>query len=135
MTKQIAHTLPIVGSSYTLCQRRTDVDRLQLITPLLLLRMWHRVSHHHPTQPAPIQRFHSIAAENPVRYNGDNFARVVVHDGVSGLDECPTSVSHVVDEDGDLVSDVSDKNHSRNFVGARTLFVDKGEAKVEAVGY
>lgn len=135
MTEQVAHTFSIVRSSNTLCQRRTYVNRLQLITPLLLLRMWHRICHHYPAQSAPIQRFDSIAAKNSVRYYGDNLAGVVVHNGVSGLDERAASVSHVVDEDGDFVSDVSDKNHSRDFVGASTLFVNKSEAEIEAVGY
>ena len=55
--------------------------------------------------------------------NGDDFTRAVRHDCLSGFHERAARVGHVVDED-----------HAGDFVGAGALFVDEGEAEVEAVG-
>lgn len=60
MTKQKAHTLAIMRPPQTLSQCRTDIDRLQLLTPFLLRRMRNRIRHHHPTQLALVQRLNRI---------------------------------------------------------------------------
>jgi hypothetical protein len=70
-----------------------------------------------------------------MRDDCNDFARFVRHDGFGGFDESAARVGHVVNEDGDLVFYVADEDHTGDFVGARTLFVDEGEAEVEAVGY
>lgn len=44
-----------------------------------------------------------------------------------------TSVSHIVDQDGDLVLDVTDKDHAAYNVGTRSLLVNKSKASVQAV--
>lgn len=47
---------------------------------------------------------------------------------------CAASVGHVVDENGDLVLDITDENHAADLVGSRALLVDESEARVEAIG-
>ena len=69
-----------------------------------------------------------------MRDDSDHFPRFVAHDSFCGFDERAACVCHVVDEDRDLVLDVADEDHAGDFVGARALFVDEGEAEVEAVG-
>lgn len=135
MTKQETHTLPIMRSPQTLRQRGTNVNRLQTRTPLLLLRMRHRIRHHHPCQLTAVQRLDRVPAQDAVRDDGDDFLGAVRHDGLGGFDEGAAGVRHVVDEDGDLAADVADESHFRDFVGAGALFVDEGEVQVEAVGY
>jgi hypothetical protein len=66
--------------------------------------------------------------------DSDDFASAVRHDCLSGFYERAAGVRHIVDEDGDSVLYVADEHHARDFVGAGTLFVDEGEAEVEAVG-
>lgn len=66
--------------------------------------------------------------------DSDDFARAVRHDCLSGFYERAAGVCHIINEDGDSVLHVADKHHARDFVGAGTLFVDEGEAEVEAVG-
>ena len=68
-------------------------------------------------------------------HDGDDLARFVRHYRFGGFDQSAARVGHVVDEDGDFVLDVADEDHAGDFVGARALFVDEGEAEVEAVGY
>ena len=69
-----------------------------------------------------------------MRDDGDDLARAVLHDGVCGFDERAAGVGHVVDEDGGFAADVADEDHAGDFVGPGSLFVDEGEAEVEAVG-
>jgi hypothetical protein len=66
--------------------------------------------------------------------NGDHFAGFVRHDRFGGFDERAAGVGHVVDEDGDFILDVADKDHAGDFVGAGALFVNESESEVEAVG-
>ena len=44
-----------------------------------------------------------------------------------------TSISHIVDQDGDLVLDVTDEDHAADNVGTGSLLVNKSEASVQAV--
>ena len=69
-----------------------------------------------------------------MRDDGHDLAGAVVHDGFGGLDQRAAGVGHVVDEDGNAVAHVADEDHAGDFVGAGALFVDEGEAEVEAVG-
>jgi hypothetical protein len=66
--------------------------------------------------------------------DSDNFARTVRHDCLSGLDQSAACVGHIVDENGNSVLNIADKDHTGDFVGAGALFVDEGEAEIEAVG-
>jgi hypothetical protein len=68
-------------------------------------------------------------------YDCNDLTRFVRHDCFGRFDERAARVGHVVDEDGDFVLDVADEDHAGDFVGARALFVDEGEAEVKAVGY
>ena len=96
MTKQKADTLPIMRPPTRLRKRGTNINRLQLLARLLLLRMRHRIRNDHPTQPASIERRDRIAAENPVRHDRHHLPRPVLHHRVRGLDEGPARVRHVV---------------------------------------
>ena len=65
--------------------------------------------------------------------DGDDFGRTVVLDGLRGFGQGAAGVGHVVDEDRDLVRDVSDKDHAADFVGARAFLVDQRKTLVDAV--
>lgn len=43
-------------------------------------------------------------------------------------------VGHVVDENGDLVLDVTDEDHATNDVGSGALLVNQSKGRVEAIG-
>jgi len=70
-----------------------------------------------------------------VRDDSDDFASFVRDERLGGFGERAAGVGHVVDEDAGFVFDVADEDHAGDFVGAGALFVDEGEAEVEAVGY
>lgn len=44
-----------------------------------------------------------------------------------------TGVGHVIDENGDLILDVTHEHHATNDVGARALLVDESKPGVQAV--
>jgi hypothetical protein len=46
---------------------------------------------------------------------------------------CATGVGHVVNKNGDLVADITNKNHATNDVRSGSLLVDESEAGVQAV--
>lgn len=70
-----------------------------------------------------------------MRDDGDGGFGAVSDDDFGSFDECAARVGHVVHDDGDAVAHVAYEDHTGDFVGAGTLFVDEGEAEVEAVGY
>lgn len=58
----------------------------------------------------------------------------ITSQGLYELGEGATSVSHVVDQNSNLVSYISDQNHAADNVGARALLVNEGEASLQAIG-
>lgn len=46
---------------------------------------------------------------------------------------CPASVGHVVNENRNLVLDITDEDHAANNVGTRSLLVDESKSRVETV--
>lgn len=125
MPKQITHALPIMRPPTRLRQRRTDINRLQLVTHFLFLSMRHRIRHHHPAQQAPIQRLNRFPAQDPVRHDRDDFLGVpVVDQCVGGFYQSTAGVGHVVDEDGGFPGDGADEDHARYFVRAGAFLVD-----------
>jgi len=134
MTKQKTHTLPIMRPPARLRQRRTNINRLQPLTPLLLLRMRHRIRHHHPAQLTAIQRLDRVPGQYAMRHDRHHLRRPVRHHRVGGFHERPACVRHVIHHDGDAGTDVPDEHHACDFAGAGALFVDEGEGQVEAVG-
>lgn len=127
----LAILLPISrGRTY----RRGNIDGMQLRAVPLLLRMRHRIRHHHPAQLAIINALDRASAQNSVRHNRNNLLRSVRLEGRSSLDQGTAGIRHVVYEDRNLVGDFSDEDHTADFVGARALLVDEGKVEVEAVG-
>ena len=122
MRKQNTHS-PHYASCEWPRQRGTNIHNLQLLTRLHIPLHGHRVRHHDPAQLALVQHLDRIPRQYPVSDDSDDFARAVRHDCLSGFHERAAHVGHVVDED-----------HAGDFVGAGALFVDEGEAEVEAVG-
>ena len=135
MRKQKANTLSIMRPSNRLRQSGTDIHNSQLLTPTLLILERHRIGHHNTTQLTLIQDLNRVAGQDTVRDDGDDFAGLVRDERLGRFGERAASVGHVVDQDAGFVLDVADEDHAGDFVGAGALFVDEGEAEVEAVGY
>jgi hypothetical protein len=134
MRKQKTHTLPIMRPANRLRKRRTNIHNPQPLTAFNLLPKRDRIRNHNSTQTTPIQRLNRIPAQNPMRDNSYHLSRFMRHYCFRGFDERAASIGHVVYEDGNFVLYVADEDHAGDFVGARALFVDEGEAEVEAVG-
>jgi hypothetical protein len=120
--------------SACLGQSRADIYSLNLIALLFLFGMWHGVCDNKATETAAIQVADGIARKDGVSDNCIDFLGPVLHNGISSFDESAASVGHIIDNNRNLVLNVSNKYHSGNFVGASSLFVDEGELKVEAIG-
>ena len=105
-------------------QGRANINRLQPLAHLLLIRVRHRIRHYHPAQLAPIKRLNRIAGQNSMRDNCNDFRGAMRHHRVSGFDERAARVRHIIDEDGDAGLHIADKDHTGDFIWAGALFVD-----------
>lgn len=83
-----------------------------------------------PLQAAAVQVLDCLSGEDTVDNDGVDLGCAVLHNGFGGLGESTTGVGHIVDDNRDLVLDVSNKNHAGNFVGTGTFLVNKSELQV-----
>ena len=133
MTEQKAHTLPVMRPPTRLCKRGANINSLKPLPTLLLLLMRYRIRHYQLAQRALLERLNRIPRQDAVRDNGNHFLSVMSHERVDSFHQRAAGIGHIVYEDGSLAFDVADEDHAADFVGARALFVDQGEAEVEAV--
>lgn len=122
-----------MSTSASLGERRADIDGLDAITGLLLFLMRDGVSSDETAEAATVQVLNGLAGENAVDHDGIDLLGAVLHHSISSLDERSAGVSHIVDNDGDLVLDVTDEDHSGDFVGAGAFLVDQSELEIESV--
>ena len=139
-------------------QCRADINGLDLVASLLLVAQWDSVADNDagtplakscsrgrlnpfkarwmyiPLQAAAVQVLNCLSGKNTVHNDGVDFEGAVLHHGLGGLGESAAGVGHVVDDDGNLVLDITDKDHARDFVGTGTFLVNEGELQVEAIG-
>lgn len=108
-------------------ERRADIDRCDLVADFFLFFVGNGVRNDDTAETAVVDVIDGITGENAVDDNCVDFLSTVLHDGVGGFDEGPTSIGHIIDDNGNLVLDVTNKNHSGNFVGTRALLVNQGE--------
>lgn len=134
MREQETDGFAIMRPPTSLRQRRTNIYRLNLVASLLLLRMRHGIRHNQTTQTAIIQIADGVPRKNGVSHDGIDFLCAMLNDGVGCLNKRATCIGHVIHDDGDFILDITDEDHSGNFIWARTFFVDKCELQVEAVG-
>lgn len=135
VVEQETDTLTVVRSTNGLCNGRRDVDDLELLTLLLLLVQGHGIRDHDPGQDAVVEDVDGVTAEDAVGDDSDDFFGSVVREDLRSLGERPAGVCHIVYQDSDLVSHISDQHHAANDVGTRALLVDEGKASVEAICY
>lgn len=134
MREQEAHRLAVVRTSAGLCKSGADVDRLDLIALLLLVFVRNSVGHNNTAQAAVVDVLSSLAGKDTVDDNSVDFLSTVLHHSIGGLDESTAGISHVVNDDSDLVLNATNENHARDLVGAGALLVDERELEIEAVG-
>lgn len=114
--------------------RWRNINSMQLVTHRLLLRMGHRIRHHNSTQLAPINRLNGFATQDSVSDNSHNLFGAVLLQGIRRLDEGAACVCHVIDQNRNLVFNVTDEDHARDFVGSRSFLVDERKVEIESVG-
>lgn len=98
-----------------------------------MTRRWHS-DVYIPLEAATVQVLNSLAGQNTVDNDGVDFGGTVLHDGLGSLDERPAGVGHIIDDDSDLILDVTDKDHARDLIGAGTFLVNKCELQIQAIG-
>lgn len=113
---------------------RRDINRLDAVAESLLLLVGNSVGDNELGQLGLVQLLNGVAGEDAVGDNGDRTTGAVLNDDLSGLAEGAASIGHVIDNDGDLATNVTDQNHAGNLVRTSALFVDKSKAEVEAIG-
>lgn len=134
MREEEANGFTVMSTTTSLSKGRANIDSLNAITLLLLLSVGNGVRHDETAKTAAVQVLNSLSGENAVDDDSVYFLRAVLHDSVSGLDERTAGISHIVNDNCDLVLDISDKDHAGNLIGASTFFVDESELQIEAVG-
>jgi hypothetical protein len=87
-----------------------------------------------PLEAAAVQVFDSLSGQDTVDNDGVDLESAVLHDSVGSLGERTAGVGHIVNDDGNLVLDVTDKDHARDLVGTGTFLVNKSELQVQAIG-
>lgn len=134
MREQEANRLSVVSASARLGKGRANVDRLDLGAEQLLLLVGHGVGDNDTLEATVVEVLDRFSGENTVGDDGVDLASTVLHDRLSGFGERSAGVRHVVDNNGNLVLDVSDEDHPGDLVRTRALLVDQSELKIEAVG-
>ena len=117
-------------SSNRLSQRRAYVDDAQLAATLYLVTERDSVGDHDLTQTALIKNVDRIAAQDTVGNNGYDLGSTVVLDRLRSLGEGSAGIRHIVDQDRDLVYNVSDEDHAPDDVGSRAFLVNESKASV-----
>ena len=133
MGKQKANRLPVMCPAAGFCERGADIDCGNLIADFLLVCMRNCVRDDNPTEAALVYVFNGVARKDAVDNNGVDFPGTVLHHCVRCLYKGSAGIGHIVHNNGYLILDISYKNHSRNFVGARAFLVDQGELRVQSV--
>jgi hypothetical protein len=122
-----------MSSSDSLGKGSRYIDDLELGTSLNLVTQRHGVGNNETREDRAVDGVNGLATQNTVSDDGIDFTGTVLVDGLSSLGKSSTSVCHVINQDGDLVLDVTNEHHATNDVGARTLLVNKSESSVQAV--
>lgn len=134
MREQEADGLAVVRTSAGLGKCGADVNGVDLVANFLLVLVGDGVRDDNTAKAAVVHVLNGLTRENAVHNNGVDLLGTVLHHSVGGLDEGSASVRHIVHNDSDLVFHVSDKNHSRDFVGPSTLLVNQSELQIQAIG-
>jgi hypothetical protein len=87
-----------------------------------------------PLEAAAVQVLDGLSGQDTVDNDGVDLESAVLHDSVGSLGERTAGVGHIVNDDGNLVLDVTDKDHARDLVGTGTFLVNKSELQVQAIG-
>lgn len=135
MREEETDTLAIVRSADGLGEGGRNVNNSQLLALLLLFAQRHRVGDDDPREDAVVENVDGVTAENAVGDNGHDLGGAILREHLGGLGQGAAGIGHVVDQDGDLVSDVSHQHHAANDVGTRALLVNESKALVETIGY
>lgn len=134
MREEETDTLAVVGTTASLSKSGTNIDRLDTIASLLLLSVGDGVGDDETAETATVQVLNGLTRENTVDDDGVNFLCAVLHNGISSFDKSTAGISHIIDNNGNFVLDVSDENHAGNLIGPGTFLVYQSELQIETVG-
>lgn len=133
MREQETDRLPIMCTSAGLRKSRADIDGLDFVTKFLLILMRDGIGNDDAFEAAVVQVGNRISRKNAVDDNSVDFLRAVLYYRVSRLDQSSASIRHIVNNDGGLILNVPDQDHSGHFVGTRPFFVDEGKLQVKSI--
>ena len=86
-----------------------------------------------PLEAATVEVLNCLSRKNTVHNDGVDLGGTVLHDSFGGLGERAAGVGHIVDDDGNLVLDITDKDHAGDLVRAGTFLVNERELQVQAI--
>lgn len=133
IVKKETDRLSVVCTTDGLGQCAGNVNGIQLGADLLLVLVGDSVGNNNLGQNTVVNDLDSLAAENTMCDNGIDLDGTVLCKGLGGQSEGTASISHIIDQDGDLALDISDQHHPGNLVGLLTLLVDQSKVQVEAI--
>lgn len=133
IVKKETDRLSVVCATDGLGQCTGNVNGIQLGADLLLVLVRDSVCNNNLSQNTVVNDLDSLAAENTMCDNGIDLDGTVLSKGLGGQSEGTASISHIIDQDGDLSLDISNQHHPGNLVGLLTLLVDQSKVQVEAI--
>lgn len=122
--KQFRDALAIMASSDDLAQNSSDINHLDLFAQLLMLALWNSIRHHQFLQAALLNVLDRLAGQDPMSDDGKDSGGTRFGEMGGGETDGSACVGHVVYENGDFVGDVSDEDHSGDFVCSLALLVE-----------
>jgi hypothetical protein len=106
----------------------------------------------HTRQARLVDILNGVTAEDAVRDNGKHFgsAMLIKRSSCFGKLHCNSSqqlritsdsaeayrsasICHIIDDDGNLVLDITNEDHAADNIGSRALLVNEGKSRVETV--
>merc|ERR1719341_243713 len=131
--KQVAHTFPIVGSSYSFCKHHRDVDHLDLAAVHHVLVLGDGVGHYDGLEAAIIDPGESLPTEDAVCQDGVYLRSSILHKLLCSLDYSSASVCHVIDQDGHLPLGIPHQDHAGDLISFLPFFVNESKIYVETI--
>lgn len=131
--EKIWHTFAVVGPTNGFGKHHGDVDALDFVAILHMAVLWNCIRHDNGFEASVVDARNGWTAEDSVCKNGIHLRGAGFKKLLGSVANCAARVGHVVDENRDSLSHVTNEHHWCDFVGLLALFVNQSELNVQSV--
>lgn len=131
--KEIWHALAIVSPTNGLGEHHGHVNTLNLVAILHVTVLWNRVCHHNGFEASIVDAWDGWTAEDSMGEDGKDLGGSGFEELLGSVTNGSACVCHVVDENRDSLSYVTDEHHGRDLVRLLAFFVDQSELDIQSV--